>query len=109
MACVTTLITNCASYSITKKARAQGFNRVSVGKFFDLLKEYIDKYKIGGNKLFDVDEIGVTAVAKSLGKILACKGRKQHLQREGNYLLLKYAWGLIVLLCPLCLYSQWKG
>ncbi|XP_055918616.1 uncharacterized protein LOC129950719 [Eupeodes corollae] len=45
--------------------------------FFQLLEECIKKYGFLSNRIFNVDETGITTVAKSLGKILATKGRKQ--------------------------------
>lgn len=61
----------------TSAARAMGFNRVSVNKFFELLTQTIEKYEITPDKLFNVDETGITTVAKSLNKIIATKGKKQ--------------------------------
>lgn len=61
----------------TSAARAMGFNREAVGMFFKLLVETIEKNNISSDKLFNVDETGMTTVAKSLGKVIATKGRKQ--------------------------------
>lgn len=61
----------------TSAARASGFNRVAVGQFFSLLVEVIDKYKLTPDKIFNVDETGITTVPKSLPKIIGSKGKKQ--------------------------------
>jgi hypothetical protein len=61
----------------TSAARAMGFNKVVVNKFYDLLSGIIDKYKITPNRVYNVDETGITTVAKSLTKIIATKGKKQ--------------------------------
>lgn len=61
----------------TSAARAMGFNRESVAAFFKLLIATVEKHKITASRLFNVDETGMIIVAKSLGKVLATKGRKQ--------------------------------
>ncbi|XP_055918448.1 uncharacterized protein LOC129950541 [Eupeodes corollae] len=61
----------------TSAARAMGFNRVAVANFYNLLEECIEKYGFSSSRIFNVDETGITTVAKSLGKILATRGRKQ--------------------------------
>lgn len=61
----------------TSAARAMGFNRQAVEAFFKILIETVDKYKITADKIYNVDETGMTTVAKSLGKVVATKGRKQ--------------------------------
>lgn len=43
----------------TSVARAMGFNRVSLNKFFDLLEELVDRYKFSPTKIFNVDETGI--------------------------------------------------
>ena len=58
----------------TSLARAVGFNRVQVGKFFDLLKQELTKHT--ANEIFNVDESGISTVQKP-GKVLAQVGCKQ--------------------------------
>jgi hypothetical protein len=40
----------------TSAARAQGFNKIAVGKFFDLLKEVNNKYQFTPNNIYNCDE-----------------------------------------------------
>jgi len=61
----------------TSGARAMGFNKVSVYKFFDLLEKCIDKYNFTGDKIYNCDETGVTVNPKSNSKIIALKGKRQ--------------------------------
>lgn len=61
----------------TSAARASGFNQVAVGKFFALLTEVVDKYKLTASQIFNVDETGITCVPKSHSKVIACRGRRQ--------------------------------
>ncbi|XP_072400399.1 uncharacterized protein [Diabrotica undecimpunctata] len=61
----------------TSASRAMGFNKISVNRFFELLTTTIEKYQITADRLFNVDETGITTVVKSLNKIIATKGKKQ--------------------------------
>lgn len=61
----------------TSAARAMGFNRVSVGKFFQLLEKIYDKHKLTPHRIYNVDETGVSTVPKSHTKILASCGKRQ--------------------------------
>lgn len=61
----------------TSAARAQGFNRPNVEKFFNLLKSVMDKYNFPAHRIFNVDETGVTTVQTKCSKVLAQKGRRQ--------------------------------
>ena len=54
-----------------------GFNRVAVTKFFSLLLETIDKHKLTGDRIYNVDETGVTVNPKGHTKILARTGKRQ--------------------------------
>ena len=58
----------------TSLARAVGFNRVQVGKFFTLLNQELGKHEV--SQIFNVDESGITTVQKP-GKVLAEVGCKQ--------------------------------
>lgn len=54
-----------------------GFNQPVVMNFYELLRQCYDKYKFSADRVFNVDESGLSNVAKSRAKIIAHKGRKQ--------------------------------
>ncbi|CAD6223960.1 GSCOCG00005411001-RA-CDS, partial [Cotesia congregata] len=61
----------------TSKYRAIGFNKIATQNFYDLLESVIIKYKLTPDRIFNVDETGVTTVPKHQSKIIAPKGKKQ--------------------------------
>ncbi|XP_025829864.1 uncharacterized protein LOC112904326 [Agrilus planipennis] len=61
----------------TSAARAMGFNKVAVSKFYQLLGDIYDKYELTPDKIYNCDETGISVVSKTKSKILAMKGRKQ--------------------------------
>lgn len=61
----------------TSGARAMGFNRVAVGKFFALLNQILDTYGIKPDRIFNCDETGVSVNPKHQSKIVASKGKRQ--------------------------------
>ncbi|XP_046388449.1 uncharacterized protein LOC124157622 [Ischnura elegans] len=61
----------------TSLARAKGFNKCAVGKFFDLLESIYTEYKIQPNDIYNVDETGILTVPNKPSKVLALRGRKQ--------------------------------
>ena len=60
----------------TSIARAAGFNKPSVHRFFDILESVIDKYKFDATTIFNMDETSLSTVQKP-GKIIAAKGKHQ--------------------------------
>ena len=60
----------------TSIARATGFNKTQVDRFYNLLKESIEQNEISPEKIFNVDESGMNTVQKP-SKIIAKKGLKQ--------------------------------
>lgn len=61
----------------TSAARAMGFNKIAVSKFFENLIGCIKKYKIQPYRIYNVDETAVTTVPKSHSKIIAQRGQRQ--------------------------------
>lgn len=61
----------------TSAARAYGFNKQEVDKFFLLLKQYQEKYHFAASRIWNVDETGISVVPKSESRVIARKGRKQ--------------------------------
>ncbi|XP_044749782.1 MFS-type transporter clz9-like [Coccinella septempunctata] len=61
----------------TSAARAAGFNRVSVGKFFELLGKTLDDNRFTPDRIYNCDETGVSVVPKSRSKLIAATGKKQ--------------------------------
>ena len=60
----------------TSVARATGFNKIQVARFYSLLKGLIEENDIPAEKIFNIDETGMSTVQKP-GKIIAQKGLKQ--------------------------------
>ncbi|KAF2884452.1 hypothetical protein ILUMI_21718 [Ignelater luminosus] len=52
----------------TSAARAAGFNRVSVGRFFELLGQTLDKHAFTPDRIYNCDETGVSVVPKTRSK-----------------------------------------
>lgn len=61
----------------TSIARAMGFNKVAVNKFYDLLESLYEKHKFSPNDIYNVDETGITTVPNKPSKVLALRGKKQ--------------------------------
>ncbi|XP_051158509.1 uncharacterized protein LOC127279895 [Leptopilina boulardi] len=66
----------------TSAARASGFNKADVTKFYDLLEEIILKHKLTAKRMFNVDEFGTSVVPKCVSKIVALKGKHQVASRK---------------------------
>lgn len=60
----------------TSLNRIEAFNPDSVKLFYKNLSVMLDKHSFDANRIFNVDETGVTTVQRP-GKILAPKGQKQ--------------------------------
>lgn len=61
----------------TSIARARGFNRPQVQRFYTILWEQIEKHKIDATSLYNMDETGVRTSSSKPPKILSVKGKKQ--------------------------------
>ncbi|XP_022166412.1 tigger transposable element-derived protein 6-like [Myzus persicae] len=61
----------------TSAVRAMGFNRPVVNSFYDLLKKCYETHHFKPEQIFNVDESGLSNVAKSRAKIISQKGRRQ--------------------------------
>ena len=60
----------------TSLARATAFNRATVGAFFNILHDCLEMIGASGDRIFNLDETGVTTVQK-VPKVVATKGLKQ--------------------------------
>lgn len=61
----------------TSAARAMGFNKAVVQNFFELLISIIETHNITGDRIFNVDETGLTVNPKGYTKVLSQRGRRQ--------------------------------
>ncbi|XP_052752615.1 uncharacterized protein LOC128201064 [Galleria mellonella] len=60
----------------TSIARAVGFNKPQVYRFYDQLHQLQDKYKFPASRIYNADETGVSTVHKN-EKVISTKGKKQ--------------------------------
>lgn len=61
----------------TSVARARGFNRPQVERFFSLLDEQYQKYNIDATRVYNMDETGISTTTNKPPKILSVCGKKQ--------------------------------
>lgn len=61
----------------TSGMRARGFNKVAVSQFFTLLGELVEMHNFSPERIYNVDETGVTVNPKGNSKIIAVKGKRQ--------------------------------
>lgn len=61
----------------TSMARATGFNKKKVGEFFELLKEVYDANKLSPDRIYNVDETGLTNVQGRSSKVFSSRGKRQ--------------------------------
>ena len=61
----------------TSAATAHGFNRQSVNRFFDLLTALVEEHNFPPDKIYNVDETGMTTVQTRPSKIIALRGKRQ--------------------------------
>ena len=57
--------------------RAIGFNQVQVGKFYDNLKQLKTEKNIPVDKIYNMNESGISTVTNVTNQIVATKGMKQ--------------------------------
>lgn len=60
----------------TSLARAAGFNKVQVSRFFDNLKNLIETQKFERAQIYNMDETGLLTVPNKIPKIVTSKGKK---------------------------------
>ncbi|CAK1554377.1 unnamed protein product [Leptosia nina] len=61
----------------TSVARARGFNRPQVERFFDLLEDQIDKNQVDVTRIYNVDETGIQTTSNKPPKVLTKTGQKK--------------------------------
>ncbi|KAH9628457.1 hypothetical protein HF086_005910 [Spodoptera exigua] len=60
----------------TSIARAMGFNRPQVNRFYDQLQTLQEKYKLEPCQIYNMDESGFTTVPNKAPKVLSSKGKR---------------------------------
>lgn len=60
----------------TSLNRIQAFNKDEVGRFFEHLENLLSKFRFSPNRIFNVDETGITTVNRP-NRIIGPKGQKQ--------------------------------
>lgn len=61
----------------TSVARAKGFNRHQVGRFYENLESLTAKYDIDASRFYNMDETGISTTTNKPPKVLSTKGKKQ--------------------------------
>jgi hypothetical protein len=60
----------------TSIGRAMGFNRVQVGRFYELLREELTTNRFTAGTIFNVDETGLSTVPNHLPKVVSMRGKR---------------------------------
>lgn len=60
----------------TSVARVKGFNRDAVNRFYSLLEEVVEKYAIGPDMIFNMDETGLRTTSTKPPQVLSTYGKK---------------------------------
>lgn len=61
----------------TSCARAKGFTRERVGMFYDLLQTEYEKHKYPCDRVWNVDETGLSVVQTKIPQVIASRGKRQ--------------------------------
>lgn len=61
----------------TSYARAEGFTQEQVASFFDLLEDLYKKHNLTAERVWNVDETGISVVQSKVPKIIGSKGKRQ--------------------------------
>lgn len=61
----------------TSYSRALGFSKENTEKFYNLLEDVYEKGKFTPDRIYNVDESGITVVQSKLAKVIGLKGKKQ--------------------------------
>lgn len=61
----------------TSAARANGFNQEAVKEFFTLLEKLLETHKFTADRIYNVDETGISVVPKTSPKVLDKRGKRQ--------------------------------
>lgn len=63
--------------SATSISRANGFNKQAVDNFFNLLEAEFSKHKYPADRVFNVDESGVSVVQSKISRVIGLRGKRQ--------------------------------
>lgn len=61
----------------TSYARALGFSKENTDKFFDLLEQLHEKNQYTPDRIFNVDESGISIVQSKVAKVIGLRGKRQ--------------------------------
>lgn len=69
--------TICLRQSVaTSLARAIGFNKVQVDRFYKNLKELYAKFDFDATRIYNMDETGMSTVPKKTPRVISTRGKK---------------------------------